>query len=1035
MRETVKPQGFISLFTRHRVAANLLMLLMILAGMWALLRLNIQFFPSFNIEVVSVQVAWPGASAEDVENSITNPLEQEFRNLDNLKTIDSVARTGSGSFFIEFEQGSDMGKALEDVRERISQIRNLPPDSEKPIITRIEPYERIATLVISGPNNLDEIRSLVHEFERELLDLGITKIDILGLPDEEIAIQISTTKLVELNLSLTQIANRIAQHSRDLPAGTIGKADVGRQLRSLEQRRTIHEFEQLPILSNRSGQLIRLADIAKIERRSQDDEVKITYHGKPGVEMRLLRSSNMNALTSANILHKWLNERRPQLGKSLQIHVYDENWQYIKERINLLLKNGTGGLILITGILFLLLNRRVAWWVVVGIPASFMAALAALYLYGESINMVSLFAFIMSLGIIVDDTIVVGEQTLTNIHSGFNPLDAVEKAAYKMLAPISASSLTTVCAFLPLFLVTGIIGTILFAIPLVVICVILASLLECFYVLPGHLYHSFTYHQQEKEPAIREKINRKFELFREKYFRRLVKYALHFRWITLSLALALFLLAIGLVIGGHINFTLFPSPEGRLVLLDVQFTAGTPPEKVVTFMKHVNQTLNATNKELSKEKTLLKTAITLQNYSRITNYRANRGENYASMRVELISPDQRRIRNIKFINTWKSKIKFPPGIENFAIYSPRPGPPGEDIDILFLGKDAKQLKQAAIELKNILHTIPGVSDVKDNLPFGQEQLVYKLNATGEAERLTIEDVGRQLRAAFNGRIAQIFHEPDEEIEVRVMLPDQERYRLSTLEQFPIIIPNGRTAPLGTVVTLNYRRAPDILLHTDTKLGVHITATVDSTINNANKIIQSLSKKTLPDITNKYNLKLSLKGRMEEQMETFADMKYGLVIGLILIYIILAWVFNSYGWPLVVMAAIPLGLTGAIFGHLVMGLDLTILSLFGLFGLSGIVVNDSIILLSEYRLLRSEGMPTRPAIIEASCRRLRAVLLTSLTTIAGLTPLLFERSLQAQFLIPMATSITFGLAYATLLILVFVPTSLSVYERLKQSMAR
>lgn len=1026
-------RGLISRFAFHHVAANLLMAAMLLVGVFALLKLNTQFLPNFNIEIVSVNVVWNGASAEDIEKSITNPLEREFRDLDGLKKMDSASVSGATRIYIEFEQGSNMAKALEDVRERVTRVRNLPPDSEEPVVIRVARYERIASLVFTGPKDIAELRPLVREVEQELLDAGIAKIDIFGLPEEEIAVQIPLAKLADLNLTLAQVADRIAQRSQDIPAGTVAKSEIGRQLRSLNQRRSIKEFETLPILSDRQGRLIRLGDIAKIERRAQDDEIITLYQGKPAVEMRLLRTESANALSSANILHRWLTVKKPELGESVQVHVYDENWQYIQERIDLLLKNGFGGMMLIILILYLFLNRRVAFWVVIGIPASFMAAIAALYLAGGSINMVSLFAMIMSLGIIVDDTIVVGEQTLTNLHAGQHIREAVVNAAYKMLIPVSASSLTTICAFLPLFLISGIIGKILFAIPLVVICVIIASLLECFFVLPGHLYHSYRNKKQEREFVFREHFKVYFNKFRDGPYTRFIERSLHWRGVTICSALGAFLLALGVIIGGHIKFTFFPSPEGQMLIADVRFTVGTPAKKVDAFLKHLDNTLQATNAAIKANigQDIVRTAVTFKNYARINNYQANQGEQYASKRIELLSPDNRRISNEEFIKAWKKRIKIPAGIEFFSVYATRGGPPGEDIDVLFTGSDPDTLKRAAVELANVLTTIPGVSDIKDDLPFGQKQLIYKLNVTGSALGLTTQSIGSQLRAAFNGRIAQIFHEPNEEIEVRVVLPDEERYTLATLEQFPVILPNSnRTVPLGTVVDLHFRAGPEILLHTDTKLGVHVTAKIDAKVNNTNAVVAQLQAKAIPDITARYNLKHSLRGKAEEQAETFADMRYGVLLGLILIYIILAWVFNSYTWPITVMLAIPLGLTGAIFGHYLMGIDLTILSIFGLFGLSGIVINDSIILITEFKLIRAQGISTNAAIVQASCNRLRAVLLTSLTTIAGLTPLLFERSLQAQFLIPMACSISFGLAYATILILIVVPTSLSLVEDLK-----
>lgn len=1028
----MRPKSLIAIFAQHKVAANLLMAVMIMVGFWSLSQLNTQFLPNYSLKLITINIVWPGASAEDVERSITNPIEKELSDIDHVKKMTSTSRPSNTSIVIEFKKDTDMGRALEEVREQISQIRNLPTAAEPPTITRKEVFEPIAKLIITGPNNLEELRPLIRNMERELLNRGIAKVEVSGLPDQEIAIQIPILRLNELHLSLSQIANIINQRSQDLPAGMVGKASTGRQLRSLAQRRSIKGFEQLPILTDAQGQLLRLKDIATIDLRGQDAEVKVSSDGKPAVELTLLRTENANALTAAKILENWLAEIKPQLGSQIHIKVYNELWLLIKERINLLLYNGAGGLLLILIILFLFLNDRVAFWVSMGIPASFMAALGVLYLTGDSINMVSLFAFIMALGIIVDDTIVIGEETLTNYSKGQPPLDAVKNAAGKMLAPIMASSLTTICAFIPLMLVSNTIGQIIFSIPVVVICVIIASVIECFLVLPGHLHHSLKKHLPKPPTGLKKRVLERFDYFREHSFKRFVIYALQHRLITIASALGIFIVCLGLIIGGYINFNFFPSPEGKIIYANAHFSAGTPSKTVESFLKKVRLAALETNKAFSSnDDSILQIDVSFLNKTSASGQQASneQGENYASVAVELTSPDQRKISNKQFIAAWRQRIKLPPSMENFTIIAPRGGPPGKDIDIQLSEGNARVLKQASLELQEALATYPGVSDISDNMPFSQDQLIYQLTPTGKSIGLTINEVGKQLRAAFNGEIAQIFHLPNEEIEVRVMLPDTERDSIASLEQFPIITPNGENIPLGTVVNLDYHSSTDILRHTNTKLTVNVNAEVDAKVTNSNKILASLLKEILPKLQQRYNVKASFEGRAEEQQETFKDLKYGLMLAFALIYIILAWVFSSYGWPLVVMCVIPLGLTGAIIGHMLMGIDLTILSLFGLFGLSGIVVNDSIILVNEYKHLREAGMPINEAIVQASCKRLRAVLLTSLTTIAGLTPLLFETSLQAQFLIPMANAIAFGLAYATLLILVVVPALLSLYETL------
>jgi len=1013
-------------FAHHRVAANLLMVMMILAGIWGLAKLNTQFFPNFALDFVSTRVTWTGASAEDVENSITIPIEQELLSLDGLREMTSSSAEGIASITIEYDEGTDMGVALDQVKERVGLVRNLPERSDEPEVNKIVRYEPIARVLVTTSKDLRRIRALVHSFERELLDRGIAKVAVTGLPDEEIAIQVSTAALRDLNFSLEDIANRVAVLSRDMPAGTIGRAEAARQLRALEQMRTVLEFGSLPLVSDASGRLVRLGEVATIERRARSGETRLLYKGNPAVELSLLRTENTDTLDAARILKQWIEETKPLLPPGVELHVFEESWTFIKQRIELLLKNGAGGLVLLVLILFLFMNGRVAFWVAIGIPVSFMATLGVLYMVGGSINMISLFAMIMALGIIVDDAIVVGEDALAHYENGEHPLQAAEGGARRMLAPVISSSLTTVAAFLPLMLVSGVIGNILFDIPLVVICVITASLVESFLVLPGHLRGSFNRIHHRPPTAIRAALDGAFNRFRDGLFRRVVGWTVRNPATMISFALALLALAIGLLAGGRLAFNFFPAPEGTIVHSNIGFVAGTPAMRVERFLRHVENKLIET--EATFGESLVDTAVIRLGSAVSADERSvKRGDQYGSIRVELTQPDTRSVRNLEFISRWRSSVVLPPGIENFSVFELKPGPPGRDIDVRLHGTQAASLKSAALELAETLLTVPGVIGVEDQLPFGPEQLIYSLTPLGETLGLTVESVGRQLRAAYDGLVAQIYRDGDDELEVRVVLPEAERNALSSLGTFGIVLPSGTTVPLRSVVQFEVRRGFQSLTHTDGKLSVKIAADVDPALGNTNQIIESIRNYTLPELARRHGIEYSFEGRNADQSETLSDMRRGGLLALAIIYLVLAWVFASYGWPLVVMMAIPFGLTGALTGHWLMNIELTILSLFGIFGLSGIVVNDSIILITFYKRLREQGVETVAAIVDAACQRLRAVLLTSLTTIAGLTPLLFETSLQAQFLIPMAVSISFGLAFATVLVLLVVPAMLTVHE--------
>jgi multidrug efflux pump subunit AcrB len=768
--------------------------------------------------------------------------------------------------------------------------------------------------------------------------------------------------------------------------------------------------------------------VARIERRARPHQVTVSYKGRPAVALILQRAARADSLKSAKILHDWLAETRARLPPDIHITLYDESWQLIKDRINLLLRNGAGGLVLVVAILFLFLNGRVALWVAIGIPTSFLATLAVMYLAGGSINMISLFALIMALGIIVDDAIVVGEDALTHYQTGERSLEAAEGGARRMLAPVMSSSLTTVAAFIPLFSVSGLIGKFLGDIPFVIVCVIFASLVEAFLVLPGHLRHSFHRARHAEPGPFRRRWDAGFARFRDGPFRRAVTWAVHHRLGVLALSASSIVLLAGLIAGGRMGFSFFPNVPGNVIVATSSFVAGTPPARVHRFIDQVEQALYATNKDFGGG--LLRVAQVSYGLGYFSNARqTQRGDQFASVVVELIPNDQREVRNEQFIKHWRSKLVLPPGLEYLTTTIRMGGHPGRDLEVRLSGGDPERLKHAALELSQAIHGIPGVSSIEDDMPFGEQQMVFHLKPLGEAMGLTVDSVARQLRAAFDGQLAQIYNQGDEEIEVRVMLPDGERHRLSALDDFRLFLPNGHSVPLDSVVRFEQRRGFKALRHAEGRLAVSVFADVDKKVTTNNAVRARLAESILPELVRRYDIHWEYTGRAEDQKDTMRDMKRGALLALAMIYIILAWVFGSYGWPLVVMSIIPFGIVGALLGHWAMGITPTILSMFGLFALSGIAVNDSIILVVFYKQLRARGMGLREALIEASCQRLRAVLLTSLTTIAGLLPLLFETSLQAQFLIPMAVSISFGLAFTTFLVLFLVPALLSALEQL------
>ncbi|MDH5258954.1 MAG: efflux RND transporter permease subunit, partial [Gammaproteobacteria bacterium] len=755
-------RDFLSLFAHHRVAANLLMVLIILTGLWSLSKLNTQFFPSFALDIVNVRTIWSGASAEDIERAITKPMEQELFTLNGLHRISSTSATNISAITLEFKEGTDIGIAMDEINQQLALFRQLPADAEAPEVSRVVRYENIARLIITHTDTLEDIRELGYRIRDDLLKSGISKIDITGLPEEEIAIEVSQNAIQQLNIPISVLGKKIQDASRDIPAGTVGREDVSRQIRGLNQQRSADGFGSLVISANEQGQKITLNDIATVRKQPRQNQVTLLHNGKPAVELRLRRTENSDALDSAKLLEQWINNNEATLPPGVKLQVYDESWKLIEDRIMVLLVNGLGGLALVVAILFIFLNGRVAFWVSAGIPVSFLATLSIMFLADSSINMISLFGLIMAVGIIVDDAIVVAEYSQDLYDNGDSPADAAEKGARRMLAPVASSSLTTIAAFLPLMIVGGVMGNIMFEIPLVIICVVIASLVECFLILPAHMRFTFSRasikesskkqeHAHKQPKKLRDTLDAGFNYFKQQMYTPVIKFALKYRSITIASAIAFFIISISLVAGGRIAFTFFPSTESKVINANVSFTAGTPASRVQAFLEDLEKNLYITEKQFlhqvhaendsggmvksdgsndlrsagNNDKKIIEVVVLQLGISSSGGGTGSRkGEQYGSIFIEIISPDQRDFKIADFVEAWKANTVMPAGLELFTIAQRHGGPPGQDIDIRLSGNTPAELKKAAQELQQKLLSYPGVSAIEDDLPWGQEQLIY-----------------------------------------------------------------------------------------------------------------------------------------------------------------------------------------------------------------------------------------------------------------------------------------------------------------------
>ncbi|MCF8468852.1 MAG: efflux RND transporter permease subunit, partial [Sneathiella sp.] len=729
----------VRIFVRHRNAANLLMIMMIVAGIASIFRLNTQFFPDFGTEVITASIVWPGASAEDVDSNITTAILPEVRFLNGVKRVTSYSVEGSSVVVVEFEPGTDMQAALSEVEQGVAQISTFPETIETPVVKRVVIYDPIARLSVSGPYSEAALKQIAKTMRDDLLDLGIDKITLFGARNEEIWADVDKRELRRLNLSLNDIAAIIRNNSKDVPLGTVS-GTFERQLRSLEQKNDAKSLGELEIKSFENGQKVYLRDIANVRDAFAEKGQSGLLKGERAVEISIQRAQSTDALKAAKIVSDYFEREKTRWPPELKIKQYDVQASLIEDRIRLLLTNGSSGLVLVLIVLFIFLNVRVALWVAAGIPVAIFATAGVMLLTGQSINMISLFAIIMSLGIIVDDAIVVGEHASFLRSKGLSAADAAEKGALRMLAPVFASSLTTIAAFLPIFLIGDIIGQIIRAIPAVVVSVLLASLVECFLILPGHMKQALR-RQGTGDSRPRRWFDANFAYFQSHLFKRLVDAAVTWRYATLAAALAGLIISVGFIAGGRIGFNFFPSPEADVVNANVVFVPGSSRENTEAMVRELERALYNIEKDLTAGKGgLIETAFGKIGVSTGDQFSSISGDNRGGVMVELVSADKRDVRTADFIKAWRAEIRERPGLQRIALTERIGGPPGRELDIRLKGDNVERLKSAAGEVKELLKKFRGVSDIEDDLPVGKQEIILELTPRGRALGFTSEDI-------------------------------------------------------------------------------------------------------------------------------------------------------------------------------------------------------------------------------------------------------------------------------------------------------
>jgi multidrug efflux pump subunit AcrB len=1008
-------------FAHHPTAANLLMLGFILLGVLGILAMTREVFPEFSADQIKVEVVYKGASADEIEETIARRIEDEIQGVEGIEEIESVSRESRVELTIEVADGYDPVEVLSDVENEVDQIDNLPENSEEPQIWEVKQQDNVMTITLVGDLAAKDLYTLAEQTKDDLLRLDdVNLVQIEGFSDHEIRIEVNDAALRGYGLTVGDVARAIEMQSIDLPAGSIETAEREIKIRLVDQRKWAEDFRDLPVVTSLSGARIPLRAFAKVTDTFENDWQFATFRGQRAANLHVRKTQDQDTITAANAVKAFVEQRKQTLPPGIEMRAWGDWSDPVRDRLGMLVENGLLGFILVFFMLWLFLHLRLSFWVAVGIPISFLGTLYVLDITGMSLNMITMFSLILALGIIVDDAIVISENVYAHYQRGKSSLDAAVDGTREVGLGVLSSMLTTIAIFMPLLMMTGEIGKVMRVMPVGVVAALSVSLIEGFFILPNHLSHSLG---RIKEPnRVRRTIDGGVNWFTEHVYGRFLSWAVKHRVVPVAGILALFLIAVGQLVGGRLKFVAFPELDGDILVAYILMPRGTDEARTQEVVDRVEAGLEAVNDHFKPMQPDDQDLIKL--YSTIVGVNVDadeRGSHAATITVELLASDERTGRCDDIIAMWKEKVGELPDVVSLIYDQMQVTPGGKDIDIQLRGEQLDTLKQAGLVLQEKLSGYPGVRNVTDNLRAGKMEVFVRLKPASRSLGVSAADLAQQLRDGFWGATAQEFQRGSENFQVVVQFQNEDRASLADLDDFKVRTSRGDAVPFHEVATAEIVRGYAKIVRVDRQRTVSVTGDVDSRKGNAANILQEMETDFLPKLTERFaGVSVNFEGQRKETAKTAASVQTGFVIGLAMIFILLSFVFESYIEPVVVMAAIPLGAIGSIFGHQIMGIDWTIPSTIGFISLAGIVVNDSIVLVQFIKIQRQAGASINEAVVEAGKRRFRAVCLTSATTVAGLSPMMMEASLQAQFLVPMAVSIAFGLLFATVLVLVLVP---------------
>ncbi len=1031
-------KNLLTAIVSNNVFANVLLAIIMVVGILAATRLVRESMPQFSIDLIFVEVPFPGADPEEVEEGVSQRIEAVIDGLEGVKRYTTGSWEGRATVQIEVAEGYDVREVKDEVQNAVDSIATFPARVERPLISEIKDEEFVIALALYGDVPERQLKEWAEDVRGKLQRThGISLVEVGDTRPYEIAIEISKEKLLEYNLTLGEVSEAVLRGSFNLPAGTIRTEGEDIRIRMIGRKYTGREFGAIVIRSSMNGDLVTLDKIATIRDGFAEDPAYASFNGHPSVIVEVTKAPGEDALTIANAVKRFAIQQSKTLPPQLHIEQCFDDSEFVRGQLELLARNGIFGLILVVGILWFFLNSRLSFWIAMGIPISLSGALILMWALGQTINQISLITFIIVLGIIVDDAIVVGEAIFVHRRQGKPALEAAVEGVREVGAPVIAAVLTTIAAFLPLAFVPGIMGKVIVIMPIVVISALLVSLVECLFLLPAHLNHlpPILPHDRPattwKERAMRfhEFTGRMLEGFAEQMYAPFVRRVVHHRYVTLCIALSVVLMTTGLVGGGIVRVVFWPPVDGNTLRATVEFPSGTP---FGLTRDAVEETREAFERVAARTKTVSGEPLIRNIYTQVYQRTPYLGR----VIVEMINPSKRGVHSQELAAAWEREVGPIPGAVQQSFVEDQVGMDGPPIEIWLQGKDLDALRAAADELKAKLREYDGIFQVADDFRSGKTELRVHLKPEAHTLGLTLDQVAQQLYAGYYGEEAIRMQRGRDDMRVRVRYPEDERRTLSELERIRVRTPRGMEVPILSVAKVELAEGVSNIKGSNGLRRIAVTADVDVTRANSSEIVAELSEGYLDDLTTRYGqLTWSVEGVEESNQETLAGLKEGFIIALLGIYTIMATIFRSYIQPLVILAIVPFGMVGAVFGHLALGIPVTFLSLFGIVALAGVVVNDSIVLTECVNNLLAEGAVFMDAVCMGGVRRFRAIFLTTASTCIGLTPLILERDLQAQVVIPMAVSIAAGVAFSTLLTLLLVPAMLTIVNDLRRAIRK